>query len=671
MSALFRKKTEEELKEEKAQRIFEEGLLSVKDIIAPAAFDVRADFLKVGEKYCRILFTYGYPGFVYTNWLSPIIDLPEILDISMFIYPIDSRRVLENLKRRVAQMQASMRIEAEKGQVRDPALEAAYRDAEELRNKLATGIERFFQFALYFTLWADSKKDLDDLTERLETMLGGRLIYTKPAILQMEQSFNSALPIAQDELYITRNMDTSSVATTFPFTSTELTQNEGVFYGINRHNNTLIIFDRFSLENYNSCVFAKAGAGKSYAVKLEALRSLMLGTEIIIIDPENEYQTLCEAVGGSFFNISLRSAQTINPFDLPKVFEEEETNALQANIIALNGLMKIMLGKITPEEEAIIEKALFEAYALKDITQDPRSWGNPPPLMEDFYNVLSNMRGAESLVARLEKYVKGTFSGLFNQPTNIDLDNPFIVFSLRELEEQLRPIAMYIIADFIWNRVKSELKKRILIIDEAWFLMQHESSAKFLFGLAKRARKYYLGLTTITQDVEDFLSSRWGRSIVTNSSLQILLKQSPAAIDLVAEVFKLTQGERSLLLTAEVGDGLFFAGLHHVAIHIIASYAEDQLITTSPKELLEIEAAKTELGEIKTGASQETPAEAPAQEVEAPAQEIETPAQEASPSQIPPQAIPSPPEEHKIPQELGEIQPEETLGPQAPEESQK
>lgn len=594
---LFRKKlTEEEIKAEEAKKVFEKGLSSVKDIIAPSAFEINFDFLRLGGYYLRTLFVYTYPRTVYTNWLSPIINLPETLDISMFIYPVDSRIVLENLRKRTAQIEASFKISGEKGEVRDPVLEATYKDVEELRDKLATGQEKFFQFGLYFTLYGQDKEELDDFTKRFETLLGGRLVYTKPANLQVEQGLNATLPICQDELYITRNMDTSSLSTTFPFSSTELTTNEGILYGINRHNNTLIIFDRFSLENANAVVFAKAGAGKSYAVKLEILRSLMVGTEVIVIDPEEEYRSLCEAVGGSHLNISLKSDKRINPFDLPKVFdEEEEKDALRGNVITLIGLMNLMLGKLTPEEDAIIDKALMEAYALKDITSDPRSWGNEVPTMEDLYNILLNMEGAGGLAMRLEKYVKGTYAGIFNQPTNIDLDREFVVFSLRDLEDQLRPIAMYIIADYIWNRIKSELKKRIMVIDEAWHLMQYEDSAKFLFSMAKRARKYYLGLTTITQDVEDFLDSKWGKAIVTNSSLQFLMKQSPAAIDKVVDVFKLTEGEKYLLLECEVGDGLFFVGQNHVAIHIAASYTENQLITTSPKELLEIEAAKGEL----------------------------------------------------------------------------
>lgn len=589
--------TEEEKKVLEAKKLFQEGLTSVKDIIAPSAVEVNYDYIRVSSKFIKTFFVYTYPRYLYTNWLSPIINIDANIDISMFIYPIDSRTILENLRKKVAQLQATMAIEAEKGKVRDPVVEATIRDAEQLRDELSTGVSRFFRYALYFTIYADSKEELEDISKKIETILGGKLVYIKPAHLQMEQGFNSTIPLGKDELYITRNMDTLSLSTTFPFITTELTSNEGVLYGINLHNNTLVIFDRFSLENANSVVFAKAGAGKSYAVKLEALRSLMLGTEVIIIDPENEYQMLANAVGGKFLDISLGSDKRINPFDLPKVFDEEEgENALRSNIITLLGLLNLMLGgNVTPEESAILEKALYQTYAIRDITENPASHGKVPPTMEDLYNVLSNMTGTGNLTNRLERYVKGTFSGLFNQSTNIDLDNSFIVFSIKNLEDVLRPIAVYIIADFIWNRIKSELKKRILIIDEAWWLMQNEDSAQFLFSLAKRARKYYLGLTTITQDVEDFLDSKWGKAIVTNSSLQFLLKQSPAAIDKVADVFKLTNGEKMFLLNCRVGTGLFFAGQAHVAIGINASYTEDQLITTSPKEILEIKEAKKEV----------------------------------------------------------------------------
>jgi len=577
----------------KAQEIFERGLTSIRDFIAPSVMIVEKDYLQLGNLFVRTLFTYAYPRYLFTNWLSPIINIDKTLDVSMFIYPVESRVVMDNLRKKVAQLESSLAIEAEKGKVRDPKLEAALRDAEALRDKLQLGTEKFFQMSLYFTLYARSKEELDNFTKEIENILGAMLVYTKPAILQIEQGFNSTLPINDDQLYIPRNFDTASLATCYPFTSSELTQNEGIIYGINRFNNTLVIFDRFKLENANMVVFAKSGAGKSYAVKLECLRSLMFGTEIIIIDPEEEYKNLCEIVGGSYLDVSLTSDKRINPFDLPKPIKGEEgQDRLRENIAMLHGLINLMLGKLTPQEDALMDRALIETYALKDITFDPATQNKEVPLLSDLEEVLSNMEGAESLTQRLRKFTQGTFSGLFNQRTNIDLDKPFVVFSLKHLEDILRPIAMYMILGYIWDKVRSELKKRILVIDEAWHLMQYEDSAKFIMGIAKRARKYWLGLTTITQDVEDFLVGRYGKAVVNNSSLQLLLKQSPAAIDLVAGVFRLTEGEKYQLLQCDVGEGIFFAGFNHVAIHILASYMEDQIITTSPEQLLEIEAAK-------------------------------------------------------------------------------
>ena len=578
-------------REIEAARIFEEGVASVKDLIAPSALDIEFNHLKMGNKFIRTLFVFTYPSFINTNWLSPVINFDFTMDISMFIYPIETKTIMKSLRKKVGQMESEMMMGAEKGQVRDPELQAALEDAEEMRDKLQRGAEKFYQFSLYFTLYADSIKELDIQSKALETTLGGKLVYTKQTNLQMEQGFNSTLPQATDQLLVMRNMDTSSLSTTFPFTSMELTQDEGVFYGINLHNNGLIIFDRFSLENANSVIFATAGAGKSFAVKLEALRSLMFGTDVMVIDPENEYERLAQAVGGSYLSISLKSKYRINPFDLPKVGEEveEEQDILKTNIIMLEGLIKVMLGTLSPEEEAILDRALKETYDLKDITSDPKTHDNPPPLMEDLEAVLENMRGAETMVAKLSKFTKGTFAGLFNEPTNINIDNRFIVFSLRDLEDQLRPIAMYMIMGFVWNSIKYKRKKRMLIVDEAWLLMQFEDSAKFMYSLAKRARKYYLGVTTISQDVEDFLGSQYGKAVVTNSAMQILLKQSPAAIDLIVHTFKLTEGERDLLLRAAVGEGLFFAGQNHVAIKVYASYAEEQLITTNPQELEQIE----------------------------------------------------------------------------------
>jgi len=589
-------KAEEEARKiaEEAKRAYEEGLASLRDIIAPASFGVKSNYLQMGEYYIRTLFVVTYPRYLFTNWLSPIITLDVRMDTGMFIYPIESRGALEKLKARSAQLQSTYSTILEKGAVREPELETAISDIEGLRETLQRGENRLFNLSLYFTVYAKSLEELDTLSRQLESTLGGTLTYTRQAFMQTEQGFNSTLPLGNDELGVMRNMDTGALSTTFPFTSVELTQSDGIFYGFNRHNNSLIIFDRFTLENANMVVFAKAGAGKSYAVKLEILRSLMLGTDVIVIDPENEYERLAQAVGGAFLNISLGSPQRLNPFDLPTLAEEEGEDIVKSSVTNLHGLIGLMVGALTPEEDALLDRALLETYALRDITSDPATWKNPVPTMSDLYNVLTNLRGAESVTRRLQKYTEGTFAGLFNQPTNVSLDNRFVVFSIRDLEDQLRPIAMYMILNYVWNTIRAELKKRIMVIDEAWWLMQYEDSAKFLFSLAKRSRKYFLGLTTITQDVEDFLGSKFGKAVVTNSSLQILLKQSPAAADLVADTFNLTEGEKFLLLESDVGEGLFFAGVNHVAIKIVASYTEDRIITTKPEELLEIAAAAKE-----------------------------------------------------------------------------
>ena len=571
-----------------ARRAFTKGMATVLDLIAPPAMGVKPNYLQLGDLFVRTMFVFTYPRFIQTNWLSPIISFDVTMDISMFIYPQESKTIMLELRRKVTELESTYRIEQEKGVARSPELETAIGDIEVLREELQKGETRLFQFGLYFTIYAKNVEELETLSKQLESVLGGSLIYTKNSIFQMEQGFNSTIPLATDQLKIMRNMDTGSLSTTFPFTSISLTSNDGILYGLNRHNNSLIIFDRFRLENANMVVFAKSGGGKSYAVKLEILRQLMFDSDVIVIDPENEYKSLVEAVGGSYIPISSHSDKRINPFDLPKVVDEEEgeTDALRGAIINLHGLISMMVGGLTPEEDAVLDKALFETYALRDITTDPKTQNNPPPLMEDLYNVLQNLKGVESLARRLQKFVEGSFSEIFNKPSNIDLEKGFVVFSLRDLEEQLRPIAMYMILTYIWNKIRQEKKRRMLVVDEAWWMLQFEDSARFLFGLAKRARKYYLGVTTISQDVEDMLGSKFGKAIVTNSSLQLLLKQSTASIDLVAETFNLTEGEKFLLLEAEVGEGLFFAGLNHVAIKIIASYWEDQLITTDPKQLL-------------------------------------------------------------------------------------
>ena len=572
------------------EKVFQQGLATIRDLIAPSSMEIKYDGIRVEGLYCQSFYVYAYPRYLDTNWLSPIVNFDVTMDIAQFIYPIDSSRIMQVLKKKVAQMQSAVRINQEKGLVSDPALETALQDAEELRVQIQRGQEKFFQFALYFTIYSDDEKKIAKASKQLESMLGSRLVLTKKAELQSEHGFNSCLPMCLDELEIVRNMNTSPLSTTFPFSSADLTSNEGILYGLNRHNDSLIIFDRFSLENANSVVFAKSGAGKSYAVKLEILRSMMIGTDVIVIDPENEYEALAQTVGGTYLRVSLTSERRINPFDVGAPFEGEEVqpgDLLRSNIINLHGLLKIMLGGVNPEEEGILDKALIDVYALKGITMevvDPSVF--PSPTMEDLYDILSTMEGGTSLAQRLQKYTSGTYSGLFNKPTNIDLESGMMVFCIRDLEDSLRPVAMYIILNYIWNRVRSRLKKRILVIDEAWTMMQFEDSAKFLFGLVKRARKYYLGITTITQDVEDFVKSPYGKPVITNSSMQLLLKQAPAAIEYLQKIFNLTEGEKYMLLNSGVGQGLFFAGLKHVAIQIIASYTEDKIVTTNPEEIL-------------------------------------------------------------------------------------
>ena len=565
----------------------ERGLVSVQDIIAPGAIEVDFDHLKIGNKYFRTLFVAGYPRFVSANWLAPLINFDHGLDIAMYIYPVEGKGVLDDLRRKIAEMEAELQITAEKGRIPDPATVAKLEDARQLQEQLIKGAERFFQFGLYITIPADSLEELNQISKQVVATLGSLMIISKHATLQMEEGFKTTIPTCIDKLMVTRNMDTTSLATTFPFTTSELTANEGIMYGLNEHNGSLVVFDRFTLENANSVVFGKSGCGKSYLIKLEALRSLMFGTEIIVIDPEAEYKALAEAVGGEYITFDFRSKAKINPFDLSAIYEEGE-NELGLKILSLHSLLKVIMGELNPTEEAILDRALIQTYKIKGITPEPATQKNEPPLMEDLYKVLIGMEDPEatSLASRLEKFVKGSFLGIFDQYSNIDIKNPFTVFSIRELEESLRPIGMFIILDYIWTKIKKDMKRRILIVDEAWYLMKYPDSANFLYSISKRARKYYLGLTTITQDVEDFLTSDYGKAIVTNSSIQILMKQSPAAIDKVGQVFYLSEGEKHLLLSADVGEGLFFAGANHVAIRVVASPEEHNLITTRPEEIL-------------------------------------------------------------------------------------
>jgi type IV secretory pathway VirB4 component len=568
------------------------GLL---DIIAPSAIKFGPDHAEVGKILARTYFIFSYPRYLSTGWLSPIINLDVPMDISIFMHPIDTGLVLKKLRKKVTEVQSEIMEREEKGLIRDPVLETAYRDMELLRDKLQTAEERMFRIGLYITIYGENQKELDKIEGTLRSFLESKLVYIKPALYQQDKGFTSTSPYCVDKLMVHTPMNTSPLSTIFPFISFDLSSNEGILYGINQHNNSLVLFDRFSLENANMVVFGKSGGGKSYAIKLEILRYLMLGVDVIVIDPENEYKHLAEAAGGAFYDISLKSPNHINPFDLPMPVEDETPeDVIRSNIINLVGLMRVMLGGLNPEEDSLIDQAITETYAARDITHqtDPSLWQERIPLLSDLESVLETMEGAESLVRKIRKFTKGVYSGFFNYPTNIKMENNMVVFGIKNLEPELRPMAMFIIMRYIWNTIKGELKKRILVIDEAWWLMQTEDSASFLYGIVKRGRKYWLGVTTITQDVNDFMKSDYGQPIITNSSLQLLMKQSPATIDVVQKTFNLTNEEKYLLLEAPIGEGIFFAGEKHVAIRIVSSYTEHQLITTAPEEVAKIKKLK-------------------------------------------------------------------------------
>ncbi len=575
------------------EEVYNAGLLDLSDIIAPSALKMSPKSIQLGEKIVRTYFVISYPRFLSENWFSPIINLDKVFNVSIFMHPIDTEGVLRQFQKKVAEVQSQIMRRAEKGMVRSPQLDTAYEDLENLRDKLQQAQEKLFNVGLYISIIADNEGDLLKTETEIKFILESKLVYLKPALFQQKEAFQAALPIGNDTLEVHTKLNSEPLSSIFPFVSFDLTSDKGILYGINRHNSSLVLFDRFSLANYNSVTFSTAGSGKSYAAKLEIIRTLMFDTEVIVIDPEREYEQLAEAVGGRFFNISLTSEHHINPFDLPISQENESpSDILRSHIIELVGLFRIMLGGLTPEEDSLIDRAISETYALKDITPESNFANVDVPLLSDFELVLSGMEGAESLANRLSKYTQGTWSGFMNQPTNVNIDQTFVAFSVRDMEDELKPVAMYVITHFIWNTIRKSLKKRLLVVDEAWWMMKSEDTASFLFSLVKRGRKYYLGVSTITQDVSDFLNSPYGMPIIANSSIQILLKQSPSSIDLVQKTFNLTEEEKYLLLESDVGEGIFFAGLKHVAIKIIPSYTEDQIITSDPSQLLLIKKAK-------------------------------------------------------------------------------
>ena len=576
--------------------IYEAGALELRDVIAPSALKISPKSVNLGNRIIRTFFVISYPRFLTEGWFAPIINLDKVFDVSIFIHPIDTALVLKQFQKKVAEVQSQINEREKKGFVRDPMLETAYQDLESLRDNLMQAQEKMFEVGLYLSLYGESEEELDKIESEIKSILEAKLVYIKPALFQQEQGFRSVIPLCNDELMVHTKLNSSPLSSLFPFISFDMTSDKGILYGINRHNAGLVIFDRFSLPNYNSVTFAQSGSGKSYATKLEILRSLMFDTEVIVIDPEREYEQLAQATGGKYFNISLNSEHHINPFDLPAMREDETpTDVLRSHIINLVGLFRIMMGGLTPEEDAIVDRAVSETYALKDITPDADFSNATPPLLSDLETVLAGMEGASSLVERLTKYTRGTWSGFINQPSNVDIDGKFIVFSIRDMEDELKAVATFLITNHIWTAIRKTLKKRLLVIDEAWWMMKSEDTASFLARMVKRGRKYFLGVATITQDVDDFLKSPYGVPIITNSSMQILLKQSPTIMDKLQEVFHLTDEEKYLLLESALGEGIFFVGLKHVAIKIIASYTEDQIITSDPSQLLAIKKGREEV----------------------------------------------------------------------------
>lgn len=576
--------------------IYEQASLEFQDIIAPAALEITPKSIHLGDKIARTFFIISYPRYLNDNWFSPIINLDKIFDVSIFIHPIDTSEILKKFQKKVAEVQSQISTREEKGLVRDPMLDTAYRDLEGLRDDLMQAQQKMFEVGIYITVYADSENELFKVENEIKSILEARMVYMKPALFQQEDAFKSVSPIGTDIIQVHQKLNSEPLSSIFPFVSFDLTSEKGILYGVNRHNASLVIFDRFSLENYNSVTIATSGAGKSFTTKLEILRTLMFDTEVIVIDPEREYEYLAEAVGGRYFNISLSSDHHINPFDLP-IPREDETAAdvLRSNVISLVGLFRLMLGGLTPEEDSIVDRAITETYALKDITVDSDLSKVEPPLLSDFEMVLSGMEGSESVLQRIKKYTRGSWSTFINQPSNVDINKKLVVFSIRDMEDELKPVAMYIVTHFIWNAIRRELRKRLLVVDEAWIMMKSEDTASFLYSIAKRGRKYYLGLSTITQNVDDFMKSQYGVAIITNASIQLLLKQSSSSIDLVQKTFHLTDEEKYLLLESGVGEGIFFAGLKHVAIKVLASYTEEQIITSDPSQLLRIAQSKKDL----------------------------------------------------------------------------
>ena len=543
------------------------------DVMSYAGLEEKVDYLNIDGVYMRTLFISGYPFVASSGWLDSLINFNHDSDISYHLHEVNALSALPKLHRKITELESTKRAMIRAGKIVGSEITDPLDSAIELRDKIQRGQEKLFQMSIYICLRADSLEELNRTTKLLETTLSARLFYSKVARYQQLEALQSILPRAEDKLGQKRNLDSSSAALTFPFMSSELVHEGGILYGVNKSNNSLVILDRFSLHNANSIVFAQSGSGKSYATKVEILRQLMQGTKVIVIDPEREYKRLTDSVSGTYIKLSATSKQKINPFDLATTFRA--VSDLSEHVQDLTGVISLMAEGLTSREKAAVDKAILKIYKKAKDTQ---------PLLEDLYGELQKL-GQLKLCERLEKYISGSLSEVFNSQTNINLENRLVIFDIKDLPESLRQIMMLIISNFVQNQVKARPERRLLIIDEGWMLLEHEESARFVAGLVRRARKYYLGVSIISQQANDFLHSDYGRAIASQSALRILMRQDTTTIKNVASEFNLSEYEESFLLTCERGDALIIADQNHVAVRIVASEKEHPLITTNPSEI--------------------------------------------------------------------------------------
>lgn len=561
---------------------FNFGAQDAIDFLSYGGLEEQRDYCVIDEKYFRTLMIAGYPYVASTGWLNMLVNFNYNIDIAYHIEQVATHTALPKLNRKILELESRKRSMQKNGSILGPEILDPLNSAVELKNKILRGQEKLFQFSIYIAITADSLAELNKITTLLETVLATGLFYTKVATFRQLEGLQSVLPRGENLLAQKRNLDTSSAALTFPFVSSELVQDSGILYGINRSNNSLVIIDRFSLHNANNIVFAQSGSGKSYTAKVEIIRQLMQGTKVIVIDPEREYEQLCKSVNGTYIKISARSKEKINPFDLT-LSAHNADDTLASHVQDLTEIISLMAEGLSPEEKAVVDKAILITYKKFGWSMKGSRRGATYPLLKDLYKTLKTLK-EKKLCTRLEKFIKGSLSNVFDSQTNIKLDNRLIIFDIKDVSESLRQIMMVVISNFVYNRVKSDIQKRLLVIDEGWLLLQHTESARFVAGLTRRARKYYLGVSIISQQANDFLNNEYGKAIASQSSLRILMRQDTTTIKKVAEEFNLSEYEQKFLLTCDRGEALIIADQNHVAVKIVASGKEHPLITTDPAE---------------------------------------------------------------------------------------